>query len=98
MPARPGLVAVKGNGALLEQVPDRLKTGEMCLEAVRQHPETLPFVPKRFLTDGLVAAAAVRTGLDAGVLLRLLQKYEACRNWGEDGRSFEEMISSEKKV
>ena len=44
----------------IREIPRRLKTQEMCEEAVWTKPSSLAFVPDRFKTEGLCIRAARR--------------------------------------
>ncbi len=54
--------AVESRGKLLAELPDELKTPDMCSVAVRQDPEALEYVPEETKTEALCLDAVRRDG------------------------------------
>ena len=53
---------VQQDGLFLENVPEEVKTAEICIEAVKEHVSALQYVPEKFKTSELCRIAVQKYG------------------------------------
>ncbi len=60
MDMKEALEAVQKDGMALKDVPDELKTEELCMAAVQTHSDAFVFVPEELQTEEIAEEAAKR--------------------------------------
>jgi hypothetical protein len=73
------MMAIKSNGNLLRNFPEKRKTKKICLEAVKQNGIWLNGVPEKFRDYNMCLTAVKKTGLAIKSVPEELRTIEMCR-------------------